>query len=100
MSGLTRTLGAFVAARDDRRPSQAACEQATRGFVDCIATMMAGHREPAVRILASVHGERAGPAAVFLGRSRASAATAALLNGTAAHALDFDDVGAQSENSH
>ncbi len=48
-------------------------------------------REPVSRILRDEYASDAGPASV-LGGGRASAADAALVNGTAGHALDYDDV--------
>lgn len=65
------------------------------GFIDTVATLIAGRDEPVVRILlehlspfVQTHGE----ASVLLGARRAYGVHAALINGTAAHALDYDDV--------
>lgn len=69
---------------------QAACW----AMLDAIACALAGYAEPvAERVRAFVQGERAaGTVAIWGDRSGTSATGAALANGTAAHALDFDDV--------
>jgi 2-methylcitrate dehydratase PrpD len=63
-----------------------------RAFVDTIATILAGRHEPctvAAREAVSQWGS--GPC-FTAGGSRLAAPWAALVNGTAAHALDYDDV--------
>ena len=69
-------------------------EQATRAFIDTIGVAIAARGEPSFTILAETLGDSgsAGPATVLPTRGRANAAQAALLNGTAGHALDYDDV--------
>ncbi len=93
MSGLTRRLAEFCAAPrpvpDDVAPI------VKRGFVDAVATMVAGRDEPAVAIVRRFVAARessAREARVLLGRSRVASADAALVNATATHALDYDDV--------
>jgi 2-methylcitrate dehydratase PrpD len=54
--------------------------------------MIAGSNEDAVRILTDTLSPPAGDATLTFGSSSAPALTAALINGTAAHALDYDDV--------
>lgn len=63
-----------------------------RSVLDTIGVLLAGRNEPVVRIVASelVHGD--GPATLIGLRRRASAPDAALVNATAAHAIDYDDV--------
>ena len=96
MSGLTAALAAFV-----HQPSFPATlpEPAVRiiktGFADTLATMIAGRDEPVVQIARRFVAARhpaVGASSVLLGRERLNAADAALINGTAGHALDFDDV--------
>lgn len=65
------------------------------GVIDTCATLLAGRDEPVVRVLLRHLSGRTGPAGearLLLGKVRATAADAALINGTAAHALDYDDV--------
>ena len=70
----------------------AARESAHRQFIDILAVAIPGAGEPATRhVLATVADWGEGPATV-IGAGRGLAAPwAALVNGTAAHALDFDD---------
>ncbi|MCH7999458.1 MAG: MmgE/PrpD family protein [Chloroflexi bacterium] len=71
-----------------------AIAQAKRALLDTLGVTLAGSREESARIVADWVREQGGRAEVaVLGRSfRAPAADAALANGAAAHALDFDDV--------
>lgn len=63
-------------------------------IADFVALALAGSREPVARILhAAAVAEGAHPVATALGHGRRfSLRQAALLNGTAGHALDYDDV--------
>src|ERR1051326_455691 len=91
---LTRSLGSFAASlKYEMLPAQA-IEAVRLGFPDCVAVMMAGVREPVLRIVSStmVRTDPKGEARICLGRERASAIDAALCNGVAGHALDYDDV--------
>jgi 2-methylcitrate dehydratase PrpD len=91
--GLTEQLGRFAAARLD--PPAEALRIAKTGFIDTIATMIAGRDEPVVRAALAFVAARqsaAAEASVLLGHGRAATADAALINGAAGHALDYDDV--------
>ena len=68
--------------------------QAKRCLLDTLGVALAGSREESARAVAAWLADQDGrPEAVVLGRAlRLPAADAALANGTAAHALDFDDV--------
>src|SRR5712692_11257156 len=70
-----------------------AVEAAKRAILDCLGVMLAGSVEPGPRILQAVAGAEGGaPLATVVGAgTRTGAVWAALCNGTAAHALDFDD---------
>src|SRR5688500_11969039 len=69
----------------------AALESAHRAFIDVIAVAIPGALEPATqRVLATVADWGGGPASA-IGAGGLAAPWAALVNGTAAHALDFDD---------
>jgi len=50
-TGLTQALAEFVAKPTFGGQEQAAYAVAKTGFIDTIATMMAGHREPVVEIV-------------------------------------------------
>jgi len=71
-----------------------AVHQAKRCLLDTLGVALAGSREESARAVAAWLGDQGGRTeAVVLGRAlRLPAADAALANGTAAHALDFDDV--------
>lgn len=62
--------------------------------LDLTGVMIAGSAEPAARIASGVAAREYGPGpCTVAGRTaRTTASGAALVNGTAAHALDFDDV--------
>ena len=65
---------------------------ARMGFIDTIGTMMVGRKEDSVRIMTEVLAPGDGPATLTFGARKAPAPEAAWINGTAAHALDYDDV--------
>jgi 2-methylcitrate dehydratase PrpD len=69
-------------------------ELARQCLLDFLAATLAGSREALARILADDAVAEAGaPHATLIGRDeRVSAVQAALVNGAAAHALDYDDV--------
>ncbi len=90
--GLTQALGRFVAELSANRIPQEAMRVARLGFIDCIGTMVAGRNEELVQIMKSVLAPGAGPASITFGREHGPAPEAAWINGTAAHALDYDDV--------
>jgi 2-methylcitrate dehydratase PrpD len=75
---------------------QAAVDWAKAAILDTVGVTLAGAAEPCTQIVGRVLG--AGSAAgggeclIFGGNRRAAPLDAALVNGTAAHALDFDDV--------
>jgi len=91
-SPLTVELGRFVAnLRYEDIPAEARGYIAS-GLTDCAGVMIAGSGEDAVRILTATLSPPPGDATLTFGSSSAPALTAALINGTAAHALDYDDV--------
>ena len=61
------------------------------GILDTVGVTIAGAAEDATRILLGVSGSSSGPSLVFGHARRIGALDAALVNGTASHALDFDD---------
>lgn len=93
--GLTRELGDFVARTTFDTLPPGAVAVAKLGFVDCVGVMLAGSVEPVAEIVARtvLDGCEKPEAAIFFGARRAPAPLAAWVNGTAAHALDYDDAG-------
>ena len=84
------SLGAFVAAA---APPEAARRVAANAWLDTIGVALAGVSEPASRIVRTTIVTDSAAACAVLGTAvRASATAAALANGTAAHALDYDDM--------
>ena len=61
------------------------------GILDTVGVTIAGAADPSARICAGVLGSASGPACVFGSSERVGMLDAALVNGTASHALDFDD---------
>ena len=96
---LTRSLGQFVADLSPSRFPEEAVRVARLGYIDCIGTMIAGRREDCVRILTEVLAPADGPATLTFGKAKSPAPEAAWINGTAAHALDYDDVGLRGHPS-
>src|SRR5499427_1136945 len=68
----------------------AALERAKTGILDTVGVTLAGSVEPCAQIMLRVC-TATGPALVFGSAQRVSVTDAALVNGTASHALDFDD---------
>lgn len=89
---LTQDLGHFVANISFERPPGEACNVARTGFIDCIATMIAGAGDPAPQLLRKALQASGGDASLYFSGERAPAPEAAWINGTAGHALDYDDV--------
>ncbi len=84
------TLGEFAIRA---APPREAREMAARAFLDTIGVMLAGASEPAARIVqATVAVDGPGPCRILGTAQTAAASNAALANGTAAHAHDFDDM--------
>ena len=86
-----RAYGAWLAEAPAAWP-EAALESARRQVIDVLAVTIPGALTPAAqRTLAAVETWGDGPCTIIGGRGRMAAPWAALVNGTAAHALDFDD---------
>lgn len=100
--GLTSTLAEYIADTARRSLTPQLQRTVTTGFVDTVAVMIAGCDEPVTRIAEQwVAAQRRAPATSRILRdfARASPRDAALVNGVAAHALDYDDVGLQGHPS-
>ena len=96
---LTKTLGQFIADLSPNKLPDEAVRIARLGFIDSIGTMIAGRREDCVRIMKDVLAPADGPATLTFGKEKSTAPEAAWINGTAAHALDYDDVGLRGHPS-
>ena len=96
---LTKHLGRFISDLSPNRVPEEAVRTARMGFIDCIGTMIAGRKEDSVRIMTEVLAPTDGPSTLTFGTRRTPAPEAAWINGTAAHALDYDDVGLRGHPS-
>jgi 2-methylcitrate dehydratase PrpD len=99
MTALTRHLGQFIADLSPNRLPEEAVRVAKMGFIDCIGTMIAGRKEDSVRIMTEVLAPAAGDSTLTFGDRKGPAPEIAWINGTAAHALDYDDVGLRGHPS-
>ena len=92
---LTAELGRFVERiRNEDIPAEVA-DKVCAAFVDTVGVMIAGRQEPAPQIVQAMLAPAGTEAMLVTGTGRASALDAAWINGTAAHALDYDDVAQQ-----
>ena len=99
MPALTQQLGQFIADLSPNRLPDEAVRVAKMGFIDCVGTMIAGRKEDSVRIMTEVLAPGAGDSTITFGDRKGPAPDTAWINGTAAHALDYDDVGLRGHPS-
>lgn len=90
-SGLTEILAAYSADSGRLALPDGVVERAKTGMIDSVATMLAGRGEAVVALASDICGP-GDEASLLLGPGRSTARGAALVNATAAHVLDFDDV--------
>jgi 2-methylcitrate dehydratase PrpD len=92
-TGVTRRLADWISSVDDAAINPTAFEWAKHVMLDWTAVGIAGSTEPLVRMLVAEYGGSAEmPCSLLGGGARARPLEAALINGSAGHALDFDDV--------
>ena len=89
---LTLDLGRFICGLRRADIPAAAREFIHTAFADTIGVAIAGAGERAPQLVKSMLAPSGNDATLLGGHGRASALDAAWINGTAAHALDFDDV--------
>lgn len=95
MIRLTELLAGFASGPAFAPVPEAAARIIRNGFIDTVGTMIAARDEPVVSVVRAYAESRrsnAREASVLLGGERLPAQDAALVNATAAHALDYDDV--------
>jgi 2-methylcitrate dehydratase PrpD len=92
---VTRRLAAFVHDAPAGGVSARGVDVIRQAVLDLCGVTIAASGEPASRIAVEYARSQAadGPAAVLGGGVRLAPTLAALVNGTAGHALDFDDIG-------
>jgi 2-methylcitrate dehydratase PrpD len=89
---LAQVLAEFIASFDLKTVPPEVIERARLAFIDTVGVMLAGSRQEVSRIVCEmVRLEGTAPSASVVGQSlRASPQLAALANGVAAHAMDYD----------
>jgi 2-methylcitrate dehydratase PrpD len=94
MKGLTRHLAAQATSTRDKDIPGATVQVAQHCFLDFLGVALAGCNSPIVsRIVDQCVDDGGHPHAAIIGRANLMSSTqAALVNGTAAHVIDFDDV--------
>jgi 2-methylcitrate dehydratase PrpD len=95
MASVTGALAGFVVDTPSGCATPRAAEVVEHAMLDLFGVVIAGAHEPAGRLaLEYARSQGApGPATVLGGRARLSPTFAALVNGTAGHVLDYDDIG-------
>jgi len=95
MTGLTRQAAEFLAGLHPDAVPDICLDTAALGTTDCVAVMIAGSEEDASRLVRELISPASGPdtAPLIPSGVMLASADAALVNGVAAHALDYDDVG-------
>jgi aconitate decarboxylase len=90
--GLTKDIGRYLADMRFERVPQQAIPIVCTGFTDCVGVLIAGLREPVTAVVARAFGIPLDiPAMARFAGPAVRAPDRALLYGTAAHALDYDD---------
>jgi len=94
MVGPTEALAAFAVRTSSKELPADVVRSAMRAILDCTGVALAGSMEPASQIMADLARAQGGELECTMWgmRGRTTAQSAALVNGIAAHALDFDDV--------
>jgi 2-methylcitrate dehydratase PrpD len=92
---VTRLLATYISSHPRYEAPAVAQRHVSRALLDLVGVTVLGAHEPAgelVRAYAQSQGGH-GPSAVLGGGMRLTPSMAALANGTAGHALDYDDIG-------
>jgi 2-methylcitrate dehydratase PrpD len=96
MQGLTRQIAEFITSAPRLELNEAVQSTVRSGFIDTVGVMLAGRQEPVTTIVRQFVAAKCGhlaQARVLWEDNRVSTRDAALINATAGHALDYDDVG-------
>ena len=101
MGQLTQSIGDFIAGMSFDAIPPAGVGAVKNALSDYAAVTILGRNEPVTKLVSSFEAVGAtGEASVLFSRLRADARAAALINGTAGHAHDYDDVGIAFHPAH
>ena len=95
MGSLTQDIGAFIAGLRYEDAPAAATPIIRNGFTDFVATVVLGRNDEVTTCVRNtlVGRNEDAEARILLSATRKSGPSAALVNGTASHSQDYDDVG-------
>ena len=88
---IAQELAQLITTTSYEKLPPAAVRWAKMGILDTVGVTLAGSHEDTARLAAKSLGSSAGPSHVFGSDQRVNPLDAALINGAASHALDFDD---------
>ena len=95
LRNLTRTLAEWISDLRYDDLTQSACAWSKHAMLDWAGVALAASRDPLVEIIAEELAATANGRCTLVGRGqKVDMHTAALINGAASHALDYDDVAA------
>ncbi|MFM9972344.1 MAG: MmgE/PrpD family protein [Burkholderiales bacterium] len=101
MGHLTNAIGEFIATMNFERIPVSGIGAAKNALSDYVAVTILGRDAPVTRLISSFEAiSDKGESSVLFSSQRADARTAALINGTAGHAHDYDDVGIAFHPAH
>jgi 2-methylcitrate dehydratase PrpD len=94
MTTIVERLAAYAAASEAERLPSAVLHHAKRALLDWFAAVLPGAQLPPASLLSTALGDEVGHgrAAICGTPNRAPLRTAALINATAAHTIEFDDI--------
>ena len=101
MGHLTAAIGEFISEMRFVRIPSGAIVAAKNAFSDYAAVTILGRDAPVTQLIASFETiSEKGESSILFSQKRADARTAALINGVAGHAHDYDDVGIAFHPAH
>ncbi len=102
MFPLTKSIGEFIAGMRFEAVPGDVLPMIRNGFADYAGAVILGRDTPIARLMKSVSSlsPQGGEARVCFSHEGAAAGEAALINGAAGHALDYDDVGLAAHPAH
>ncbi|WP_296655079.1 MmgE/PrpD family protein [Paraburkholderia sp.] len=94
--GYTRAIATWISSVNESMPGENAFAWARHALLDWVAVTVAASEEPLVKILTGEYGATLeSSCSLLVSPLQTSVLSAALINGAAGHALDFDDVNSQ-----